>query len=304
MKTRIKGLKRGCRWGLIAGILLLTGCARGAGPEDVALNYARALYASDGARAYGLLSREDRRVKDKETFLRERDQPTGFALEAARKLASFIEATVVNRTSRGKQVTITLRLWLPDASAPQIATVVHQWDERRLNALSETEREQVMEKLTELYAARQLPAVEGEESFELVREGSGWRVFLNWAGAIRVYFRAAVDEAVPLHVTVNPEEVLAMPGERVRVSIRVENVHTREIVARVGHRIEPKRYAEFLALLQCPLFLPVTLKPGQTEEFPSEYMILKDIDDRTKRFQVMYEFVPSKQGEGFRSKSQ
>ncbi len=88
-------------------------------------------------------------MKDKETFLRERDQPTGFALEAARGLASFIEATVVNRTSRGKQVTITLRLWLPDASAPQTATVVHQWDERRLNALSETEREQVMEKLTD-----------------------------------------------------------------------------------------------------------------------------------------------------------
>lgn len=291
MKTRIKGLKSGCPWGLIAGVVLLTGCARGAGPEDVALDYARALYASDGARAYGLLSTEDRRVKDKETFLRERDQPTGFALEAARKLASFIEATLTKKTPRGEHVTIILKLRLPDANAREIAALVHEWDERRLNALSRAEKRGILQRINQLQRAARLPALEGEETFDLVRERSGWRVFLNLAGGVRVRFRAAVDDAIPLQVTITPEEILVSPGERVRVDVRVKNPHTRDIAARVGHRIEPKPQAEHLAMLQCPLLLPVRLAPGQTEEFRSEYLVLKDVPEGAKRFQVTYEFA-------------
>ena len=34
----------------------------------------------------------------------------------------------------------------------------------------------------------------------------------------------------------------------------------------------------------------MTLKPGQTEEFRSEYLLLKNVPGSTKQFQVTYEF--------------
>lgn len=276
---------------LIGAIFLLAGCARGAGPEDVALEYARSLYAGDAAGAYRLLSAQDRQAKDEATFLRERSHPTGFALELARKFASFIEATSMRRKSEGERVTVTLALGLPDANAPEIAGLVRGWDERRLNALSRVERRRTLKALGRLRRARALPTLEGQEAFELVREGPGWRIFLNLAGGVRVRFQAAVDDAVPLRVTVHPDEVLVNPGERVQVSVRVENPGTREIVARVGHRIEPASQAGFLAMLQCPLLLPVTVAAGQTDEFRSEYLVLKDVPAGAKRLQVTYEFA-------------
>jgi len=49
-------------------------------------------------RATGCLSSEDRRVKDQASFRRERREASGFALDVARQLASFIEATPIERT--------------------------------------------------------------------------------------------------------------------------------------------------------------------------------------------------------------
>ena len=277
---------------LVAGLGLLGyGPTREVGAEDVALEYARALYAGDAARSYRLVSTEDRQVKDEQTFLRERTQPTGFALEVARKLASFIEASPAKNTSVGGRVRVILKFRLPDANAPEISSLVYQWDERRLNALSQAKQRQIMKTLDRLRQSRKLSALEGEETFQLVREGSRWRVFLDWAGGVRVRFGATVDETIPLQVSVIPEEALVNRGDRVMVTLRATNLSTRAIVTRVAHRIEPKTEAVSLALLQCPLLLPITLAPGQTEELRSEYMVLKDVHKETKRFQVTYEFA-------------
>ena len=280
---------------LAAGLGLLGyGLTREVGPEGIALEYGRALYAGDAAGMYRFLSTTDRKVKDEATFLQERGQPTGFALELVRRFASFIEASPVKKTSVGERVTVTLKLRLPDANAPEIATLVHGWDERRLDALSQAEQRQIMKTLDGLHQSRKLSPLEGEETFQLVREGSRWRVFLDWAGGVRVRFGATVDETIPLQVTVIPEEVLVNRGDRVMVTLRATNLSTRAIVTRVAHRIEPKTEAVSLALLQCPLLLPITLAPGQTEELRSEYMVLKDVHKETKRFQVTYEFASAR----------
>lgn len=291
------------RWRVLtAAVLLLWSCTREAGPEGVALEYVRALYASDLVRAYRLISSEDRRVKSEAAFIQERGAASGFALEVTRQLASFIGATPVEKTIRGEGARIRLKLRLPDANAPDIAALAHEWNERRLNALSRAEREQITRKLNQLHEAQKIPMLEGEETFTLVREGSGWRVFLNWAGGVRVRFHAAMGEALPLQATVSPGEVLVTPGERVRVTVRAKNLSSRDIVVRVAHRTEPKAQADALALLQCPLFVPVTLETGQAQEFISEYVLLKDAPQEAKQFQVTYEFFPVKQDEGLRAK--
>lgn len=280
------------RW--LAALLLLSSCVQEAKPEDVALEYGRALYASDLERAYRLISTEDRRVKDAEAFRRERGAVTGFALDLARQLASFMEATVAEIKIGDKQAWVRMKVKLPDANAPEIAALVATWDERHLNTLPQPERERLTRRLDQLHRSRQLPLLEGEETFELVRERAGWRVFLNWAGGVRVRFRAALEEKIPLEVRVSPEEALVTPGERVHVTLHATNRSTKDIAARVTHRIEPKARADALALLQCPLVIPVTLKPGQTEEFLSEYLLLKGVPPETKQFQVTYQFSPVK----------
>jgi len=283
-------VKRTSALNWLGAVLLLSSCTYEARPEDVALEYGRALYASDLEHAYRLISGEDRRLKDERTFLREGGPATGFALELSRRLASFIEATPLETRISGDRATVRMKVRLPDGNAPAIAAPVADWDERRLNDLPWAEREKITRRFDELHRARQIPMLEGEETFELVREAHGWRVFLNWAGGVRVRFRAALPEKMPLQVTVSPEEALVSPGERVHVTLQATNRSTRDIVARVNHRIDPTAQADSLALLQCPLFIPVTLKPGQIEEFRSEYLLLKNVPGSAKQFQVTYEF--------------
>ena len=287
-------VKRTTAANCLVAALLLSGCAQEAKPKDIALEYGRALYASDLEHAYRLVSVEDRRLKDEQTFLREGRPATGFGLELSRQLASFIQATPVTTTISADRARVTLKVRLPDANAPAIATLAADWDEKHLNSLSQREREHSTRTLDQLHRSDQLPMLEGEEIVELVREAHGWRVFLNWAGGIRVRFHAALQEKLPLQVTVVPEEALLSPGERVHVTLQATNRSTRDVVARVNHRIDPTAQADSLALLQCPLLIPVTLKPGQTEEFRSEYLLLKNVSGSTKQFQVTYEFSPVK----------
>ena len=275
---------------MLVGLLLLAGCTGSAGPEDVALEYGRAVYATDAEKIYRLISAEDRRVKEVAAFRRQQRELREFTKHVVGQLAMFITATPVKTTSAGNRATVTLNFKLPDANAPAIRTLMHDWDEDRVDALSKAEREQITARLTELHRTRALPMIEGEETLELVKDHIGWRVFLNWAGGVSVHFGAAALDGLPLQLTVSPEQILVTPGEHVRVTVRAKNLGSRDVTARVSHRLEPKAHAHYLALLQCPMFVPVTLKPGATEEFISEYLVLKDTPSNVKQLEGTYEF--------------
>ena len=271
--------------------LLFIGCAPSPAPADVAVEYGRAIYRYDAATIYRLASAVDRSAKDEETVRAQVGGPTGFALEIIRHLALFIEAKPVDTRLSGNRATVSLKLSLPDANAPEIRTLARDWDETTLDALSNSERADVRRKLDELHERRKLPVVEGQETFELVKEDGGWRLVLDWGGAIPVRVSASTAKTPALDVTTMPAEIRAKPGESFRVTVRAKNVSDREITTQVGHRITPDADANFLALLRCPLFLPATFKPGETKEFVSEYLLLKDTPDRVKAFRVTYEFA-------------
>ena len=272
-------------------LLLVVGCARSPAPEDVAVEYGRALYRYDAAAIYRLASAADRRAKDEETVRAQVGGPTGFALEIIRHLALFMEAKSVDTRLSGNHATVSLKLTLPDANAPEIRTLAHDWDETALDALSDGERAGIRRKLDELHERRTLPLVEGQETFELVKEDEGWRLALDWGGTIPVRFGASTAKTPALDVTTTPAEIHAKPGESFRVTVRAKNVSGHEVTTRVGHRIAPEADANFLALLQCPLFLPATIKPGETKEFVSEYLLLKETPGRVTAFRVTYEFA-------------
>src|SRR5439155_3220765 len=227
----------------------------------------------------------------KETVRAQVGGPTGFALDIIRHLALFMEAKPVATRLSGNRATVSLKLMLPDANAPEIRTLTRNWDETALDALSDSERADIRRKLDELHERRTLPVVEEQETFELVKETGGSHLVLDWGGAIPVRFSASTAKTPALDVTTTPAEIRAKPGESFRVTVRAKNVSGDEITTRVGHRIAPEADANFLALLQCPLLLPATIKPGETKEFVSESLLLKDTPSRVTAFRVTYEFA-------------
>src|SRR5439155_20284150 len=112
-------------------------------------------------------------------------------------------------------------------------------DDAALDALADVERAQVLRKVDDLHQRRALPVVEGQETFELVKEGGRWRLVLDWGGAIPVRFSASTAKTPALDVTTTPAEIRAKPGESFRVTLRAKNVSGHEITTRVGHRIAP-----------------------------------------------------------------
>ena len=279
--------------GLLLGMvaLALAGCSKHPTHEEIALSYGRAVYANEAQAIWHLLSSDDRRVKDEATFRRQQRQLGGFTREVVQQLAGFITATPVSATFTGERASVTLKFRLPDANAPAIRALMHDWDEDRLNRLGDGERRRVREQLDQLQREGRLPTIEGDETIELVRDASGWKVFLNWAAVgVQVRFGTAVDRGQLLEVTVTPASAVLAPGERIRVTVRARNNDRREVTTRVGHRIEPEAHRSSLALLLCPLFIPVTLAPGEAREFVSEYLLLANVPAAARTFTVTYHF--------------
>jgi hypothetical protein len=91
----------------------------------------------------------------------------------------YITARPLQTTITGDRASVTLRFRLPDANAPAVRDLMHDWDEGRLNRLAAHDRRRITARLEELHAQGALPTIEGDETMELVREGDGWKVFLN-----------------------------------------------------------------------------------------------------------------------------
>jgi hypothetical protein len=274
----------------LAILLTLSGCGRSAGPEDVALAYGRALYANDGDAIWNLASERDHRAKDRATFRRQHQIVDGFPRELLAQLGEYVTATPVTTTIQGDRGRVTLKVRLPDANAKAISDLVHGWDEKALNELPADARRRIRAALEELHRNRALPIVEGEESFDLVRERAGWRMSLNWAEGVRITFAAVYDGGLPLRIAIDPASATVVRGERLRVTLSVTNTGDREVETRVRHRTAPESASSHLALLHCPLLIPVRLAAGETREFVSEYVLLADSPEALKSLGVTYTF--------------
>jgi len=258
-------------------------------PLGTLIEYLRASYARDYKRAYRLISAEDRRLKDEKTFVAERGAFTGFTLEAARILAESIRATPIDARESGDRMTLKVRLALPDANklAPQLLG----WDEERLNALPAGEQRSLAQRLRESSRKNDLPMIEGEETFNLIREAGHWKIHLDWAEGVKVAFRPVVPAGVPIELKLLQPEVRSQPGEPFNVALQVKNNGKDPIVARIGHRVEPYEYRDHLDLLECGFLLPVRLLPGQEEEFTSTYFLGGGLPQDLRRLEVSYELV-------------
>jgi hypothetical protein len=261
-------------------------------PMRVLDAYLRASYARDYKEAYRHISSLDRKLKDERSYVRERGSFTGFTLEISSKLAESIEITAMGRPATSDKANIKAKLKIPDAN--KLSDIVMDWDFEQLNSLPASRQKDILDKIEKLRSDGKLPMVEGEEDFQLVKETGSWKMFLDWASGVKVTFKASLPSGAPVEAKVVQTDVITKPGELFNISLQIRNRGKEEVLARIGHLIQPRDVADYLDLVECGFLLPVRIKPGATEEFSSTYLVRGGLPENVRQLAVTYEFKVEK----------
>lgn len=252
------------------------------------VKYLRAIYSRDFKHAYRFVSTADKRLKEEGVYVRERGPFSGFPLEAAKKLSEFIEFTPAQIKIEDDRAQITLAFKAPDMNS--LGTLLLDWDEERLNALPLHEQKKLLASIDNLKREGKLEVIEGQEKFNLVREGNSWRLFFDWASGIRVNFTTIVPQDGAIEAKPIIKQTVTQPNELFTIAYRVKNLTDKEIFARINHRVAPAALTDYLDVVECALLLPVRIPPGQEQTYSSTYVVRGDIPDGTKSLDVTYEF--------------
>ena len=262
-------------------------------PEVALKHYLEAVYAQDYRTAYRWISSKDQRIKSKVNYLRETPSFSGPTLELTRKLAEMIEYQDLRSEIRQHRATVRFTVKMPNANAPILRALFLDFDPERLSRLPRDTQRAIIEKLENLWRQGELPVLEGEENWDLVTDHAGWRVFLNWAGGIRVLFEARVKDGLPWKFWPVQNVVLAKPGETLQAVYRAKNLSDKPVTAKAIHIDEPKDLAsKYLQVVQCFCFIQQTLDPGEEIQLPLVFRLDWDVPDEVKEFQITYEFYP------------
>lgn len=139
--------------------------------------YMTAVYARDYATAYQWISEADRRQKSLAHYERDNQPFTGASLILAQRLARemIIQEAVVER--QGDRATVRTTLSLPAGNAEAVSRLLLAPGGVEEAPMDEIEER--MAKLEALMASGQLPRLEVEDTWTLVRDPAGWRILLG-----------------------------------------------------------------------------------------------------------------------------
>jgi hypothetical protein len=256
-------------------------------PAVVVQAYLRATYARDLTEAYRYISSADRRIRDLNRYVQQRGAFNGFALEAARKLADFIEIRFIQTQAVSDRMQTVARYRVPDPG--KISSLLLNWDLYRLNLLPVNDRNRIIESIEKRKRDGSLDMMEGEDKFELVKEGDEWRIFLNWAAGIKIPLRLELPHAADLDVALSKSEVVVQPGDLFELTLKIKNRSTLPVTVRIGHLVEPKEIADYLDFVQCGFLLPLTLEPGKAEDYSSTYVVRASVPEGVRRLILTYD---------------
>jgi Cytochrome c oxidase assembly protein CtaG/Cox11 len=246
--------------------------------------YLRATYARDYLDAYRYISAADQRVKDLNRYAQQRGAFMGFALEAAKKLASFMEIRLTQKQLAPNriQAVATIRI-----AEPALLSNLDPW---RLNSMAVDARRQLIESWEKKKLDGFLQMTEVEKKLDLVREGDEWRIFLDWAAGVKIPLRLELSSASDLEASVSKSEVIVQPGEFFEIYLKVKNRSSHSLVTRVGHLIEPQDVTNFLDFVECGFLLPITVEAGKEQEYASRYLLRGNLPEGVHALTLTYDF--------------
>ena len=292
MELRAISRRRLCATILLATVLTLAPLASPTRADDRAeiitvLNrYVRALYARDFRAVYEQLSSADQRLKDVHSYSRERGEFRDFTLEVAQAVARSVEVNLIAQSVEAARATVKVKVNVPDAS--KLTASLLDWDSERLERLSATERKTLLETIDRQRREKNIAMVEGEETFNLVKEPGGWKLFLDWAAGVKLIFQPAIPASAPVEITIEQKEVASRPGQIFRVAMKIKNTGKQTLSVRIGHLIEPQELRDYLDLVDCGFILPLRLPHGKEEEFVTTYLLRGTLPEQVRQLHVTY----------------
>jgi cytochrome c oxidase assembly protein Cox11 len=81
-----------------------------------------------------------------------------------------------------------------------------------------------------------------------------------------------------------------MMGELFEIVLNIKNRTNQPITARIGHLVEPNNVADYLDFVQCGFLLPVTIAPGQAEQFSGTYLLRGSLPEGVHQLNLTYDF--------------
>ncbi|MGZ8500694.1 MAG: hypothetical protein ACXW5W_20155 [Candidatus Binatia bacterium] len=275
--------------GAMVSMALLAEFAKAAERQEITTvveNYVKALYARDFRAAYEQISSADQRLKDVHSYNRERGEFRDFTLEAARAVAQSVSVRVVELRVDGERGTAKVTANVPNAT--KLNPLMLDWESERLERLSASERKTLLDTIDRQRRDEKIAMVAGEETFNLVKEAGGWKLFLNWAAGVKLTFQPAIPASAPVAIRIAESEVTSRPGQVFRVAMKITNTGKQIISTRIGHLIEPPELRDYLDLVDCGFILPLRLQPGKEEEFVTTYLLRGTLPDQVRQLSVTY----------------
>jgi hypothetical protein len=259
-------------------------------PLEVVQAYLRATHAREFGTAYGYISSSDRRVRNKNDYLRGEQSLHGFALELARWFAAEMKVWIIEERSGSNRARFEIGYRLPNGD--EVADRLHDWSPDKLNALSAQEQRAILTALEKLKEGGKMVTVEGRETFDLHLEKDGWKIFEDWKSRQRVLFQAAQPRPANLAVKFLRNDLLVKGEEPFQVDFQVTNRTERDVWVKVKHSFAPRQIEKNIGMIVCGSLVPFRLDPRETREFSSAY-ILRGSIPKTQQISIIYEFSPT-----------
>jgi len=253
-------------------------------PAVVVQRYLRATYAKDYLDAYRYISSADQRVRSINRYAQQRGAFMGFALEASRKLASFIEINSTQKQLAPDRIQAITQIGLVEPA------FLFNLDLRLLNSMSIDERKQLLESWDKKKREGTFQRIGIEGKLELVKEDDAWRIFLNWGAGVKIPFQLLLDNAADLDASLSKSEVVVQPGDLFEILLKVKNRSNQPVVARIGHLIEPRDVTHFVDFVECGFLLPIRLEPGKVQEYAARYLLRGNLPEGVRQLNLAYDF--------------
>ena len=253
---------------------------------EAVTKYVKAIYGRDFRAAYEQLSSADRRLKDVHSYSRERGEFRDFILNTARAVARGVEVNLLEQRVAPERATVKAKVTVPDAE--KLTGLLLDWDGERLERLNPAERKLLLETIERRQRDKTIAMVSTEETFELVKETSGWKIFLNWAAGVKLTFQPAIQRSTPVEMKIDQQEVTSRAGQIFRVAMKIKNNGKEVLSTRIGHLVEPQDLRDYLDLVDCGFILPLRLQPGKEEQFVTTYLLRGTLPDQVRQLSVTY----------------
>ncbi|MBU1570588.1 MAG: hypothetical protein KKE00_08765 [Proteobacteria bacterium] len=156
-------------------ILFLASCNFfSSGPDDILTKYLNSRLKGNYSEAYALLSAKDKNFKNQQKFEAE-FSGNPYSKLVADKASFNVKEIKVN----GNNADATVEMTFPDLSKAWADLMGVAFS----SAFGGTKDEKAMEKMiAEKLMGKSLPMTTSTQTYNLVKDKEGWRVFLNWEG--------------------------------------------------------------------------------------------------------------------------